>query len=312
MTDVSGDTVGFLNRAVKAKHDRFRAQVKTWWPMLATEEESDGKASVYGFGERTIKMREWKGQRVARGGNLQTFEVTNRRFEATLQIEREHFEDDLLKIYDPQIRSIARAGVKWPDYMLRDALVNGKTALADDGKYFFATDHYQSIAEKSGSQANLFTSKPLTRANLDYVIAQMKGLKAADGEKIDDFGEGMILVVGSDLESTAKELCRSSMIVRSEAQSASGSGFGAVNNVWQDAITPLIVNDLSESGVWYLADNSLGTPFTFQVRVKPDFVPLTDPSNPFVAMQDKYLFLSRSRGEMVGTSWWKIARVEPS
>lgn len=312
MTDVSGDTVGFLNRAVKAKHDRFKADVRTWWQKLAMEEESSGKANVYGFGERTIKMREWKGQRQARGGNLQVFEVTNRKFEATLQIEREHFEDDLLKIYDPQIRSIARAGKKWPDYMLRDALVNGKTTLADDGKYFFAADHYQSIAEKSGSQSNLFTSKPLTRANLDYVINAMKSLKSADGEKIDDFGEQMVLVVGHENESTAKELCLSSMIVRSEAQSASGSGFGAVNNIWAGNIEPLVINDLSETGVWYLADVSSYTPFTFQVRVQPDFVPLTDPSNPYVALQDRYLFLSRARGEMVGTSWWKIARVEPS
>lgn len=312
MTDVSGDSVGFLNRMVVADHARYQAGVKTWWEKLANRVESKGRANLYGFSERTIKMREWKGQRQPRGGNLQTFEVTNRKFEATLQIEREHFEDDLLGLYDDQIRSIARAGKKWPDYLLRDALVSGASTLCDDGKYFFATDHYISIAEKSGSQANKFTSKPLTRANLDYVIKSMKQLKDASGERYDDFGDQLVLVVGADLEPTALELCNSALIVRSEAQSASGSGFGAVNNVRQNTIEPLVVNDLNEDGVWYLADTSLVMPFAFQERVAPDFVPMTAPTDYNVATADRFLFLSRSRGEVVGKNWWKIARVEPS
>lgn len=312
--DVTVGNIALVNTAVVASHERFSAGVKTWWQEIADEVKSTNAKQAYASGERTIKMREWKGgPRQLVGGNRILYEVTNRKFEATLMIDREDLEDDLLGTYDEQIQSFARAQKKWVDYLVRDALLAAKTTVCDDGRPFFANNHYESATRKTGSQSNLYTSKPLNRTNLDYGIKAMKSLKDATGEKFGEFGEDMVLYCGSDLESIALELCNSALIIRSEAQSASGSGFGAVQNIRAGQVRPVILNDMNEDGVWLLGDVSGGKPIKYQNRIAPDFVAKTNPvTDEDVFKLDKLIYGTRARGEIALRAWWRLGRFEPS
>lgn len=307
--DITSENLKLVFQAVRAKYDEGIGQTKT--PLLDALCErmtSVTSEQVYAFLDRFPKFREWLGPRVINNLVEQDMTVKNRKFELTAGIARDRIEDDQVGIYGPKFRRLGEQTQKWRENLIRDRLQAGKTTKTFDGKNFFATDHYQNFGRKTGSQANLFTAKPLTLANYVTVRQAMMAHKGADGEPLDDFGSDVVLVVDPSNENTAKQILQSSIIVATGV-----AGDAASTNVQQGSASLVVASGLgNEAGTWYLADRSGERPMFFQERTSPDLVTRFNPDDPHVFDLDEFLFGSRARGEAAFNLWWKIARVEPS
>lgn len=69
------------------------------------------------------------------------YSVTNKLYEATVDIPRTAIEDDQIGVYAPLFREMGYAAATHPDEIVFGLLRDGKTAACYDGKMFFAKDH---------------------------------------------------------------------------------------------------------------------------------------------------------------------------
>ena len=87
-------------------------------------------------------MREWIGPRVAGSLSAYGFTIANRTFESTVSVAREDIEDDRPGTAHTRLRRIGQHGPPSPRRAgLRPAQERVHLALADDGQFFFDTDH---------------------------------------------------------------------------------------------------------------------------------------------------------------------------
>lgn len=286
----------------------------TWSEELFEKQTSETAEEVYSFLDRVPKLREWIGPRRYEALIAQAYRLKNRKFELSVSVPREDIEDDRIQIWNPRVRRMGSQSKKWPDHLAKETLQGGKTATCFDGKAFFATNHYISYGKKTGSQANLFTSKALTYDNYVAVKAAMRAMKGGDGEPLEDFGEDLILVVDDSNEDAANAIVKadSRVIVVKNAAGTENVGAAQIKNTQANSARVKVVSALSnEPGVWYLADVSGEKPFIFQERYAPDFTPRFDPASPRVFELDEYDMGVRARGATGYGLWWKIARCEP-
>lgn len=305
--DFTPDNLALIFQGARAKYDQGVAQAKTpLMDVLVETVTSSTREQIYGFLDRVPKLRKWLGERRVNNIVAQAYKLTNEKYEDTIGIKREDIEDDLIGLYSQRFARLGQQTKKWPEYLVRDKLQAGKAEVCFDGKMFFAADHYTSYGKKTGTQANLFTNKALSKANFITVKQAMAALKGADGEPLDDWGDDLVLVVDPSLEDTAKSILKTSLIVNT-------AGDGGMTNTQENAARLLVVNSLSsEPGVWYLADVSGEKPLLFQQRYAPDLVNRTNLDDPHVFEFDELLTGVRARGVAGLGLWWKMARVEPT
>lgn len=112
------------------------------WKRVAMEVPSTGASVDYKWLGSFPMLREWIGERVIK--NLSAFEynVKNKNFEATIELDRNDVEDDNVGVYRPSIQALGENAVLHPDTLIfSDLLKNGFTKVGYDGQFFFDTDH---------------------------------------------------------------------------------------------------------------------------------------------------------------------------
>ena len=87
------------------------------------------------------KLREWTGDRTFKSIKEHGYAVTNKLYEATVDIPRTAFEDDELGVYSPLFSEMGYAAATHPDEIVFGLLAAGRTTDCYDGKKFFAADH---------------------------------------------------------------------------------------------------------------------------------------------------------------------------
>lgn len=304
MSDVTPTLLDAAFKGYRTVYDEAFDKQMTWSEPLFETITSEAAEEIYGFLDRVPKLRKWLGARHVENLIAQAYRLPNDTFELTVGVKRTDIEDDRIGLYNGRVRRMGQQSKKWPDHLAKATLQGGKVGACFDGKPFFAANHFISYGKKSGSQANLFTSKALTFDNFVDVKQTMMGLLGGDGEPLEDFGEDLVLIVPPALEDKAKSIVVAETIVRSTT-------IGAVTNTERGSARVQVVAALSnEPTVWYLADVSGEKPFIFQQRYAPDFVPLYNPDSPNVFELDEYRMGTRARGATGYALWWKCARCE--
>ncbi|EGY02284.1 Mu-like prophage major head subunit gpT [Nitrospirillum viridazoti Y2] len=113
----------------------------TTYSRIVTEVSSSTKEEKYPWLGTTTRFREWVGAR--RIQNLQThgFTIVNKKFENTIGIKRDEFEDDSYGIYSPIIQQMGQDSANHPDILVYNLLKAGDSTPCYDGQNFFDTDH---------------------------------------------------------------------------------------------------------------------------------------------------------------------------
>jgi phage major head subunit gpT-like protein len=102
---------------------------------------SSARANDYKFMMQFPMLEEWLGDRQIRNLAASNFQIANKDYEATLEVDRNDIEDDQLGVYNPIVAELGRAAKQHPDFLLAKLMGDGFTASCYDGKTFFATDH---------------------------------------------------------------------------------------------------------------------------------------------------------------------------
>ena len=99
------------------------------------------RTEEYGWLGQAPSLREWLGERTLRGIAEHGYAITNKKFESTIEVDRDDIEDDSYGVYNPLFQEMGRATAAHPSELLFALLQAGFTTPCYDGQYFFDTDH---------------------------------------------------------------------------------------------------------------------------------------------------------------------------
>ena len=99
--------------------------VSPMWPTIAMQVPSTGRSVDYKWLGNFPMMREWLGDRVIKDLSAYHYEITNKDYEATIEVDRNDIEDDQIGVYTPMIQGLAQAAKVHPDILVFTLLKNG-------------------------------------------------------------------------------------------------------------------------------------------------------------------------------------------
>lgn len=112
------------------------------WQRVAMLVPSTGASVDYKWLGNFPMLREWLGDRVIKNLSAFGYEIKNKNFEATVELDRNDVEDDQIGVYRPMIQELSRNAVLHPDTLIyTDLMKNGFAKTGYDGQFFFDTDH---------------------------------------------------------------------------------------------------------------------------------------------------------------------------
>lgn len=111
------------------------------WNIVAMETPSGGRSVDYKWLGDFPMMREWVGDRMIKDLSAFHYEITNKAYEATVEVDRDDILDDQIGVYTPMLQGLAQAAKVHPDILVFTLLAAGFATLCYDGQNFFDTDH---------------------------------------------------------------------------------------------------------------------------------------------------------------------------
>jgi len=226
-------------------------------------------------------MSEWKDHRKLYGLPAYDYSLTNKHYEATLEVDRDTVEDDKYGLYRPRVKGLARRAIKFFNEKVFSQLDDGATLKAYDGTAFFDTtreigdsDTIENIitGAYSGAEAEIRTA-------LGAAIAQMRKFK-------DDRGKAMNLVPDTIVCSADMEiLIRSALLPGVAGVPRVEAGYFSPNQIIS---TPWVDAEVLD---WYvLCTKAEVNPIILQLRKAPEFVALDDPKGEHVFKNKTFLY----------------------
>ena len=126
------------------------AGVEPTHEQIAMVVPSSGRVNDYKFMLQFPMLQEWIGDRAFRSLGAANFQIINKDYEASIEVDRNDIEDDQIGIYNPIVAEIGRAAAQHPSILLAKLIPSGFTTTCYDGQYFFDSDHQVG----SGTQSN--------------------------------------------------------------------------------------------------------------------------------------------------------------
>jgi phage major head subunit gpT-like protein len=293
---VTRDFLAATYTGFKSLFDKSFATANPVYPQIATVVESGTDKQNYNWLGAAPALREWVDERVPGALRTHSYEVANRKYEASVEIDRETFEDDQLGQVKPRIEELAVRAATHPDELVVGLLADGFATACYDGQFFFDSDHAEG---DSGTQSNLI-SGAFSGGKLEEAVVKMLSFKDDQGKPLGVMPD--TLVVGPDNYFNAREVLNSVSIVvagSTNVEKPSGNPLSGMLNV--------VVSPHVPSGNWFVLATSYPVrPLLFQWRVKPEFTAVTDPSDDYVFSTDVFKYGVRSRCG-AGYGLWYLA-----
>lgn len=130
------------------------ATAASWIGQLGMKFTSDQESETYKWLGMTPAMREWIGGRQAKSFRDDGITITNKKFEATLEVPVDWVRRDKTGQIMVRVDEMATRAVTHWQSLLSTLIINAESATCYDGQYFFDTDH---STGDSGSQSNDIT-----------------------------------------------------------------------------------------------------------------------------------------------------------
>lgn len=184
-----------------------------WVAGVANQFNSDQSSETYPFLGQSPVMREWVGGRQAKGWSSNSLTVTNKHYEATLEIALRDLRRDKTGQIQARIGEfVDRQQTHWAS-LLSALIAAGPSTVCYDGQFFFDTDHSEG---ESGAQSNDITfdlsdssasvkgsptapSIEVAQQSLLAAIAQILSFKDDKGEPMNENAREFLAVVPTSL-----------------------------------------------------------------------------------------------------------------
>jgi phage major head subunit gpT-like protein len=292
---------GLLTKGLRSEFfNRFEA-TPTHYRDLSTRVVSSADREVYKWLGTVPKVREWGTGRLAQGLRTESYSITNLKYEATIEVDRDEISDDQTGQIRLRVAELAQRAATHKDYLVSQLLVSGETAGNNsyDGVSFFNTSH---ASGASGNQSNVLAPNaaddqaPTVEEfgdSLRAAIAEMLSFKDDQGEPMLVSATGLVCVVPPTMLFTA-------------AQAVSATVIDQSSNVLQGIARVIALPWLTDKSKWYLLKtDGVVRPFIFQDREPVEFNALTDDSDEGFR-REKFLYGVRARYRMA-YGYWQFA-----
>lgn len=143
MAIVNSATLNNLRTTVRGEFNiAFKnANATSLYKRLATTIKSTSKTNTYDWLGKFPQMREWVGKRVLKDMSEASYQITNKKYEATLGVDRADIEDDNLGLYSTIAQSMGQEANDFLDREIAKLLKNGFASTCYDGQNFFDEEH---------------------------------------------------------------------------------------------------------------------------------------------------------------------------
>lgn len=283
----------FIN--LKTTFNKAFDATPSMWEKIAMLVPSGGSQNDYKWLSNFPAMKKWVGEKQVKSLEGFSYTIVNDDWEATVEVDRNHIEDDILGIYAPQAQMAGFSAKQLPDEIVI-ALVNGGAAsLCYDGQYFFDTDHPVAGASVANKGAVALSVATLAAAQASYGVARtaMRKFKDDEGRPLNITPN--VLLVGPALEDTANTLMNNERLEDGK------------QNPYKGTATVVVDARISSDTAWYLLDTTKPVkPFIYQERKKPVFVQQTDMQSDGVFMRKKFKYGAEARAAG-GYGFWQLA-----
>ncbi|WP_020613109.1 Mu-like prophage major head subunit gpT family protein [Sediminispirochaeta bajacaliforniensis] len=140
---ITNETLSSLRTMVRGEFQSRLTGLKTQalYKTLVTIIQSNSSSNTYGWLGKFPQMIEWVGERVIKDMKEMAYELFNKKYEATLGIDRADIEDDNLGIYRTLSQSYADEFVSFCNRKVFALLSGGFEGLCYDGQPFFDAEH---------------------------------------------------------------------------------------------------------------------------------------------------------------------------
>jgi phage major head subunit gpT-like protein len=255
--------------------ENTRGQAATDLNDLVMRVPSNDTFNTYGWLGAFPNMREWVGPRAVQGLKARVYTVYNKKYEITIGVDADTFDDQKLVETGMIVQGMAQAAINLQRDLIIELLVNGHTRNAYDGQYYFDTDHPVDIDVAGlGTQSNYEAAGfALNATNFGIARSRMRAFRGENGRP---FGVanagGLALVVPQALETAAQSIVGTAFLAQ---------GGVLQTNTLQNAARMIVVPELDaySTTAWYLFDtNGLPKPFLLQERQAPRFQTKTAPT----------------------------------
>ncbi|MEK9751740.1 MAG: Mu-like prophage major head subunit gpT family protein [Rhodospirillaceae bacterium] len=212
-------------------YHRLTAGDTSWVNRYAMRMDSKQETENYAWLGMVPTMREWIGERQAKGIREFTWNVTNKDYEATLEVKVPELRRDQSGQIRVRIGELARRVLAYPAKLITTLMINGESVTCYDGQYFFDTDHSEG---DSGSQSNDLsidisglavtnhgsTTAPSVgemRECIMQAVQAILGFKDDQGEPMNEDARRFEVMVPTPLWSTAQAAVALPMVDSGEA-----------------------------------------------------------------------------------------------
>ncbi len=272
---------------------------QVWIDQVATTIPSSTKSNTYGWVEKAIKLREWIGPREALNLKAQKYVLENKKFEATLEVDRDDIEDDNLGLYKaayvPQFGEAVR---KHPQELVAEMII-ANTALAWDGLPLFDNSHVIGTS----SYDNL-DSLSLTADNFETIYNKMVAINDETGRSLQV--RPTLLMHAPQLRRKALEILNATSYAKVFGSNAAAAEQPNVMAGW--CATLEVPEWGAAATTWALLDTSKPIkPFVNQTRRPFAFVARDNPQDPKVFDLAKFTYGTDGRMNIGITLPWLIS-----
>lgn len=238
MSLVTREVVRAFSATLNTVYDEaFAAQSVGSWRRLSTEVDSSQQTEEYGWISELPTMREFVDERVVKSLSESGYTIRNKKWEATIGVDRDVLEDEKHGQIKLRVQSLAEAASMHYDRLLFDLIKTNGTCY--DGKAFFASDH----PVRGGTYDNL-GSGVLNAANLKAALTVGRRIPLDNGEPMEVAYD--TLLVPPELEWTARELLNSAFY----PDEVTGSKMA--DNVLRGTLSIIVSARLESAAEWYL------------------------------------------------------------
>lgn len=265
------------------------------WNETAMLVPSGSSQNDYNWLSAFPRMKKWVGEKAIKSLEAFRYSIVNNDWEATVEVDRNHIDDDQLGIYAPQAQMAGFSAKQLPDEIVADLKNNAFTSLCYDNQYFYDTDHPVAGASVSNKLTVALSAASQAAAAASYGAARIAIMSFKDDEGRPLNLIPNVLEVPPALEATANLLVMSDKLADDTP------------NPYKGTARVLVNPRLTSSTAWFLHVTSMPVkPFVYQERKAPVFVQQTDPEADDVFNRKLFKFGAEARAAG-GYAFWQMS-----
>jgi phage major head subunit gpT-like protein len=158
-----------LKTTLRARFNSGLALTPDDWKKVAGYIKSDSKSNTYAWLSQFPAFREWVGSRLHKQLAEKAYNVVNKKFEATIDVQRTDIEDDLLGHYGSIAEGHGQAAKDLQNDLIFQAYAAGFSSQCYDDQFFFDTDH-PVTANEDGTGAVTTVSNMQAGAGAPWIL----------------------------------------------------------------------------------------------------------------------------------------------